>query len=147
MAIYGAGSVWDGEEVCDQFFAEGCFIVGWDRLTGSDLQSSLASLKIGDIIYLKANRPGSRTLRVKGVGIVSRSFIECLQMGDYHWHLCWGDSQSGRRRGGTAVSASCEHIIEVGMRSEISRKLAPTTGIRAFALPQISCHFFHRWLF
>jgi len=83
MAIYGAGSVWDEEEVREDFFANGTFVIGWNRITGSDLQSSLASLKIGDIIYLKSNRPGSRSIRVKGIGIISRSFIECLQSGEY----------------------------------------------------------------
>jgi hypothetical protein len=92
MAIFGAGSKWDEEEVSEQFFADGNFIIGWDREHAGDLQSSLASLKIGDIIYLKANRPGSRHLRIKGIGIVKKSFIECLQSGEYpdgaidDWH-------------------------------------------------------------
>ncbi|MBX3743059.1 MAG: hypothetical protein KF712_18890 [Akkermansiaceae bacterium] len=83
MAIYGAGSKWDGEEVQDDFFSEDCFTIGWNRQSGADLQSSLASLKIGDIIYLKSNQPGSRSIRVKGIGIVARSFIECIQSGEY----------------------------------------------------------------
>jgi len=83
MAVYGAGASWDGEDVRDDFFHDDCFTIGWNRLAGSDLQSSLASLKIGDIIYLKSNQPGSRTIRVKGVGIVVRSFIECVQNGEY----------------------------------------------------------------
>jgi len=83
MAIYGAGSMWDGEEMSEQFFAQGNFVVGWNRATGGDLQASLASLKIGDIIYLKGNRPGSRVIRVKGIGFVTRSFIECVQAGEY----------------------------------------------------------------
>ena len=83
MAIFGAGSNWDGTEMCRDFFTKGLFIIGWDRASGRDLQSSLASLKIGDIIYLKASRPGSRNLRIKGIGIVTRSFVECIQRGEY----------------------------------------------------------------
>ncbi|MCX6896186.1 MAG: hypothetical protein NTZ16_11950 [Verrucomicrobia bacterium] len=83
MAIYGAGSNWDGTEMCSDFFTRGLFIIGWDRASGRDLQSSLASLKIGDIIYLKAAPPGSRKLRIKGIGIVTRSFVECIQRGEY----------------------------------------------------------------
>ena len=83
MAIYGAGSIWDGEDVQDDFFSDDCFTIGWNRQSGADLQSSLASLKIGDIIYLKSNQPGSRSIRVKGIGIVARSFIECIQNGEY----------------------------------------------------------------
>lgn len=83
MAIYGAGSTWNSEEVGERFFKEQRFIVGWNRETGADLQASLAGLKIGDIVYLKSNRPGSRTIRVKGIGFVTKSFIECVQAGDY----------------------------------------------------------------
>jgi hypothetical protein len=83
MAIYGAGSNWDGKEMCNDFFALRQFIIGWDRQKGRDLQASLAALKIGDIIYLKASSPGSRKLRIKGIGIVTRSFVECVQNGEY----------------------------------------------------------------
>jgi len=40
-------------------------------------------IKVGDIIYLKSNRPGSRDIRVKGIGFVTKSFIQCLQDGEY----------------------------------------------------------------
>lgn len=40
-------------------------------------------MKAGDIIYLKSNQPGSRTIRVKGIGIVIQSFVECIQSGQY----------------------------------------------------------------
>jgi len=83
MAIFGAGSNWDGKEVSEDFFRWGKFTIGWNEATGRDLYSVLASLKIGDIIYLKANRPGSRQLRVKGIGLVTKHFIQCLQDDEY----------------------------------------------------------------
>jgi hypothetical protein len=83
MAIYGAASTRDKEDVQDEFFSDDRFTIGWNREAGADLQSCLASLKIGDIIYLKSNQAGSRTIRVKGIGIVARSFIECIQNGEY----------------------------------------------------------------
>jgi len=39
---------------------------------------AVAALKVGDIIYLKANAPGSRNVRVKGIGIVTKNFKTSL---------------------------------------------------------------------
>lgn len=79
MAIYGVGSVWGEEgEVIDRFFQEERFIIGWNHEHATDLYSLVSSIKTGDIIYAKSNHPGSRTLRIKGIGIVTKNFIECL---------------------------------------------------------------------
>lgn len=77
MAIFGVGSKWEDEELKDQFFSEGKFILGWNEASAKDLYAFVASLKVGDILYIKANAPGSRSIRVKGVGIVTRSLIGC----------------------------------------------------------------------
>src|SRR5579863_3798968 len=77
MAIYGAGSTWDGiDEQRNDFFANGTFLIGWEYVSASDVYLALASLKPGDIIYLKSNQPGSRTIRVKGIGIVLDSLSQ-----------------------------------------------------------------------
>jgi len=77
MAIFGAGSTWDGvDEQKENFFANENYVVGWDYLTAKDLYTALASLKTGDIIYLKSNAPGSKSIRVKGIGIVTRPLAE-----------------------------------------------------------------------
>lgn len=81
MAIFGVGSNWNNEEVKDRFFSEGTFILGWDQESANDLYSFVASLKVGDILYIKANQAGSRTIRVKGVGIVTRSLLTCMTSG------------------------------------------------------------------
>lgn len=78
MAIYGAGSNWDGDEIKDDFFANNNYVIGWDISDAQDLYSMLSTVKIGDIIYLKANRPGSLDLRIKGIGIVRNSFLNIL---------------------------------------------------------------------
>lgn len=78
MAIYGAGSNWDGDEIKDDFFANNNYVIGWDINDAQDLYNMLSSVKIGDIIYLKANRPGSLDLRIKGVGIVRNSLLNIL---------------------------------------------------------------------
>ncbi|WP_312824865.1 hypothetical protein [Epilithonimonas sp.] len=78
MAIYGAGSNWDGDEIKDDFFANNNYVIGWDINDAQDLYNMLSSVKIGDIIYLKANRPGSLDLRIKGIGLVRNSFLNIL---------------------------------------------------------------------
>ncbi|MEZ0129436.1 hypothetical protein AB9T88_06535 [Flavobacterium sp. LBUM151] len=59
MAIFGAGSKWDESEIKDDFFKNENFVIGWNIKNAEDLYSQISSMKIGDIIYLKANRPGS----------------------------------------------------------------------------------------
>lgn len=78
MAIFGAGSMWDGEEIKDDFFDDDTFVIGWDYYTAKDLYECASLLKAGDIIYLKANQAGSRSIRVKGIGIVTKSFVHWL---------------------------------------------------------------------
>jgi len=83
MAIFGAGSNWSGKEMKDIFFDEGKFTLGWNDNNAKDLYNLIGTLKIGDIIYLKSNAPGSRKIRVKGIGIVTENFIDCLMNGKY----------------------------------------------------------------
>lgn len=78
MAIFGAGSNWDGEEKKDDFFNEENFVIGWGYQDAMDLYDAVSLLKAGDIVYLKSNQSGSRTIRVKGIGIVTQTFIHCL---------------------------------------------------------------------
>ena len=79
MAIFGAGSTWDGtEEQKDEFFRNQNFVIGWEYEDAKDLYLVVAALKVGDIIYLKSSAPGSRNIRVKGIGIVIGSLSEML---------------------------------------------------------------------
>lgn len=82
MAVYGVGSKWDGEEVAGLFFERGLFILGWNEQSAEDLYSFISSLKVGDILYIKANAPGSRSIRVKGIGIVRKNLMSCILDGD-----------------------------------------------------------------
>jgi len=83
MAIFGAGSKWNKDELKDNFFEDEKFTIGWNEDSAKDLYEAVSLLKVGDIIYLKSNRPGSREIRVKGIGLVTKSFIQCLQDGEY----------------------------------------------------------------
>lgn len=78
MAIFGAGSNWDGNEIKEDFFRNDNFVIGWDINDAEDLYSQISTIKVGDIIYLKANRPGSLDLRIKGIGIVKKSLVNQL---------------------------------------------------------------------
>ena len=83
MAIFGAGSKFGDDEVKGTFFAQEKFILGWNEDSAKDLYEAVSHLKVGDIIYLKSNAPGSRSIRVKGIGIISKSLIQCIQSGEY----------------------------------------------------------------
>ena len=83
MAIFGVGSKWEDEELKDQFFSQGKFILGWNKQSAKDLYAFVASLKVGDILYIKANAPGARSIRVKGVGVVTRNLIGCINAGEF----------------------------------------------------------------
>jgi hypothetical protein len=76
MAIYGVGSKWDEGEKKGEFFRKNIFTLGWNYENAADMYQLIASLKVGDILYLKSNQPGSRTINVKGIGIITDNFIE-----------------------------------------------------------------------
>jgi len=84
MAIYGAGSKWKKDELKDNFFENEKFTIGWDEKHAKDLYEAVSQLKVGDIIYLKSVSPAHiRNIKVKGIGIVTKSFIQCLQNEEY----------------------------------------------------------------
>jgi|TARA_B110000211_G_scaffold226916_1_gene281054 hypothetical protein len=84
MAIFGAGSKWGDEEVKSEFFDDEKFTIGWNEENSKDLYEAVSHLKVGDIIYLKGVSPRYiRSIEVKGIGLVTKSFIQCLQSGEY----------------------------------------------------------------
>jgi len=78
MAIFGAGSKWGDDEMKDDFFRNENYVIGWNYSSAKDLYVAIAAIKVGDIIYLKANAPGSKDVRVKGIGIVTKNFMTSL---------------------------------------------------------------------
>ena len=78
MAIFGAGSKWEDEEMKNEFFKNENFVIGRNIKDAEDLYSLISTIKIGDIIFLKANKPGNLDVRIKGIGIVKNSFIGVL---------------------------------------------------------------------
>ena len=83
MPIYGVGSKWEDEELKGRFFEEEKFILGWNEPTAKDIYSAVSTIKVGDILYIKANQPGTRRIRVKAVGIVTKNFMNCFNDGQF----------------------------------------------------------------
>ena len=73
MAIYGVGAYYD-EDVSDEFLENGVVGVGWDSADAPELQEYFKSLKVGDIIYIKAAFGGA-DITVKGIGVIRDTTI------------------------------------------------------------------------
>lgn len=87
MAMFGIGSKWGADrtrEEKEKFFDEEKVYIGWDYKNANDLYSLFGSIKVGDIIFIKSNQPGSRKINIKGIGIIKKSFINCLLDGEYN---------------------------------------------------------------
>lgn len=73
MAIYGVGAFYD-HDVSDEFLANRLVGVGWDGTDAPELQEYFKSLKVGDIVYIKAAFGGA-DITVKGIGIIRDNAI------------------------------------------------------------------------
>jgi len=75
MAIYGVGAYYDGDkDVSGDFVRTGLVGVGWEPSDAPELQEYFKSLKVGDIVYIKAAFGGG-DITVKGIGIVRDNTI------------------------------------------------------------------------
>ena len=73
MAIYGVGAYYE-HDVSDAFLANRLVGVGWGANDAPELQEYFRSLKVGDIVYIKAAFGGA-DITVKGIGIISDNVI------------------------------------------------------------------------
>jgi hypothetical protein len=73
MAIYGIGAYYD-EDVSMQFIAANIVGIGWSEMDAPDLHQFMRSLKVGDIVYIKAFPPGDE-LTIKAIGVIGDSLI------------------------------------------------------------------------
>lgn len=73
MAIYGVGAYYE-EDVSEDFISSNVVGVGWDSTDAPELQEYFKSLKVGDIIYIKAAFGGA-DITVKAIGIVRDTAI------------------------------------------------------------------------
>ncbi len=71
MAIYGIGAFYDGKtDISQEFIKAGLAGVGWDRDEAPELHSFIASLKVGDIIYIKVAPLANSDIRVRAIGFI-----------------------------------------------------------------------------
>jgi hypothetical protein len=70
MAIFAIGAYYE-EDVSDEFLANNIAGPGWGIDEAPELHQFLRSIKVGDIVYIKAFPPGSPDIIVKGIGVVT----------------------------------------------------------------------------
>ncbi len=68
MAIYGVGA-WYDQDVSDEFISQNLVGVGWAEHDAPELQEYFKTLKVGDIVYIKAAFGGA-DITVKAIGII-----------------------------------------------------------------------------
>lgn len=73
MAIYGVGAYYE-EDVSGEFIQQGIVGVGHSAEDAPELQEYFKSLKVGDIVYIKAAF-GGQDITVKGIGIIKDNIV------------------------------------------------------------------------
>ncbi|WP_303917883.1 hypothetical protein [Draconibacterium sediminis] len=73
MAVYGVGAYYD-RDVSQDFIQNGIVGVGWDEIDAPELEEYFKSLKVGDIVYIKAAF-GGNDITVKAIGIIKDNII------------------------------------------------------------------------
>jgi hypothetical protein len=69
MSIYGIGAFYDSD-VSDQFILANLVGVGHNFQDAPELHQFIRSLKVGDIIYIKAFPPSMHQIIIKAIGII-----------------------------------------------------------------------------
>lgn len=69
MAVYGVGAYYDSD-VSQDFIRSGIVGVGWDDDEAPELREYFQSLKVGDIVYIKAAAFGAENITVKAIGLI-----------------------------------------------------------------------------
>ncbi len=54
MAIFGIGAYYDGDDVSEEFIFDQIIGTGWPITEAPELHEYFTTLKVGDIIYIKA---------------------------------------------------------------------------------------------
>lgn len=76
MAVWGIGAYYKGsasKNKVNDFLQTGRAYVGWNEKEAPALHQMLASIKIGDIIYIKSFAPRLNRLTIKAIGIVTEN--------------------------------------------------------------------------
>jgi len=73
MAIFGVGAYYE-IDVSGDFIQNNIVGVGWGTSDAPELQEYFKSLKVGDIVYIKAAFGGA-DITVKGIGIIKDNIV------------------------------------------------------------------------
>jgi hypothetical protein len=90
MAVYGIGAMFGGtDDQTQKFIDMGVACIGWSAVDAPSIHRQMASLKMGDIIFIKSFAP-SAGLHVKAAGVVTdpqfRLITQALGWGiDVRW--------------------------------------------------------------
>jgi len=82
MAIYGIGAYYDGDDVSQEFIDNNLIGTGWTITDAPELHVYFATLKVGDILYIKAAFGGA-DITVKAIGVITDNII----LTSKHHHL------------------------------------------------------------
>ena len=74
MAVYGVGAFYD-RDVSPEFIARNLVGVGWNDNQAPELREYFQSMKVGDIVYIKAASFGARNITVKAIGIIRDTVV------------------------------------------------------------------------
>ena len=74
MAIFGIGAYYDGDDVSEEFISDQIIGTGWPITEAPELHEYFTTLKVGDIIYIKAAFGGA-DITVKAIGIITDNTI------------------------------------------------------------------------
>ena len=74
MAIFGIGAYYDGDDVSDEFIDNKIIGTGWTINVAPELHEYFTTLKVGDIVYIKAAFGGA-DITVKAIGIITDNII------------------------------------------------------------------------
>jgi len=74
MAIFGVGAYY-ATDVSQEFINQEIVGVGWDNNDAPELQEYFKSLKVGDIVYIKAASIRGKYITVKGIGLIKDNKI------------------------------------------------------------------------
>jgi len=91
MAIFGIGARYDDQWVNKSFIEHKMACIGHERADTPEIYAEFRTLKVGDIIYMKALGPSSDRMCIMGVGIVTNNFIkEIITDEDTDDEIHWG---------------------------------------------------------
>jgi hypothetical protein len=118
MAIFGIGAFYDGKkDMTDSFLSNKVACIGWSHKDAQPLYSLMKHIKVGDIIYIKA-QPPNQGLIIKAVGIVLNDDIHPVEgAGEGCINVKW--IWSGKKALGQ-INDTCRPIRNLTLYEEVS---------------------------